>query len=273
MKEIYIIILLSLRLLTVGCEKADPQESEQVVQVNNIENSDEATLEGNSYFFSKDHVYLKAKAEYEDTINSKFAKEVVWAEMYLVKEYEQGSVYKFVVEPLGALTDERLNTYFYVTKDKIYRLYSYVYQDGGVITFYNDDELLMQVLDTDEKLINNGQVVCQNEEIESKLYEGDSEFHYVISKRENQIVYSSRSITPNGEIYYYESFRWEEGKGLVEFNSGYRVEREPLYLTEIAEISEENYKKLSQKENKFLIDLQKLINEYAEIQRSFYRSN
>ena len=249
MKEIYIVILLSLRLLTVGCEKADPQEGEQVVQVNNIENSDEATSEGNPYFFSKDHVYLKAKAEYEDTIRSKFVEEVVYAEMYLVKEYEQGSVYKFVVEPLGALTDERLNTYFYVTNDKIYRLYSYVYKDDGVITFYNNDELLIQVLDTDEKLINNGQVVCQKEEIESKLCEGDSEFHYVISKRENQIVYSSRSITPNGEIYYYESFRWEEGKGLVEFNSGYRVEREPLYLTEIAEISEEKYRLLADVKN------------------------
>ena len=88
-------------------------------------------------------------------------------------------------------------------------------------------------------MIHNGQVVCQDEEIQSEQKEGDSEFHFAINKSKDQIEYSSYTITPNGETYYYESFVWEKGKGLIEFNSGYRAERAPLYLTEIAEISEE----------------------------------
>ena len=53
------------------------------------------------------------------------------------------------------------------------------------------------------------------------------EFHFAISKIGNQIQYSSCTITPNGEIDYYENFKWEEGKELIEFCSGYRAKREP----------------------------------------------
>ena len=89
-------------------------------------------IDQNPYFFNKDHLHLKAYAKYDDMIHAQFVEEVVCAEMYLVKEYGQGSVYKFVVEPLGMLTDARQKTYFYVTSDKICRLWSYVYQDAGV---------------------------------------------------------------------------------------------------------------------------------------------
>lgn len=231
MKKIFIVMMFSLQLFIVGYEKNKSWETTPTVWTN-------------PYFINKDYMYLKAKAKYEDIEHAKFVDEVVYAEMYLIKEYKQGSVFKFTVEPLGTLTDERLNTYFYVTDDNIYRLFSYVYQDDEVLTFYDNDEMLIEILDTDEKLINNGQIVCQDEEIKSELKEGDSEFHFSILKSENQITYSSCVITPNGEVDYYENFVWEEGKGLVEFNSGYRAERDPLYLSEIMEISEEKYRLL-----------------------------
>ncbi|MDE7250600.1 MAG: hypothetical protein K2N82_12125 [Lachnospiraceae bacterium] len=188
-------------------------------------------------------MYLEAKAKYDNGIDSKFVEEFVCAEMRFIKQYEQGSVYKLVIEPLGTLTNERLIIYFYVTNNKIYRLWSYVYQDDKAITFYDDDKLLIKVLDTDEKLINNGQIVCQNEEMQCKLKEEDLEFHFAIKGQGKQIEYSSCTITPNGEIYYYENFIWEEGKGLIEFGSGYCVERDPLYLTEITQISAREYRR------------------------------
>ena len=220
---------------------AGSRENTQDTPSKDTEISDAITIEENPYFFNDDRVYLEAKAKYDNGIDSKFVEEFVCAEMRFIKQYEQGSVYKLVIEPLGALTDERLNIYFYVTNSKIYRLWSYVYQDD--ITFYDDDELLVKVLDTDEKLINNGQIVCQNEKMQCELKEGDSEFHFAITKQGKQIQYSSYTITPNGEVYYYENFIWEEGKGLIEFGSGYRAERDPLYLTEITQISAREYKR------------------------------
>lgn len=245
MKKIYVILGLALHLFFTNYEKIVSQENIQDTQFKGTEISNTIANEENSYFFNDDHVYLKAKAKYDDVTGSKFAEETACAEMRFIKQYEQGSVYKFVIEPLGALTDERLNIYFYVTNNKIYRLWSYVYQDDKVITFYNDDELLVKVLDTDEKLINNGQIVCQEEEVQDELRGEDSEFHFAIKKcGKQQIEYSSCSITSNGEIYYYENFKWEKGKGLIEFCSGYRAEREPLYLTEITQINARRYRRL-----------------------------
>ena len=227
------ILLVMLIMASVSMENSGKEEMK----------SDAITIEENSYFFNDDRVYLEAKAEYDDRIHSKFVEEFVCAEMRFIKQYEQGSVYKLVIEPLGALTDERLNIYFYVTNSKIYRLWSYVYQEDKVVTFYDDDELLVKVLDTDEKLINNGQIVCQDEEMECERKEGDIEFHFAIREQGKQIGYHSWTVTPNGEVYYYERFIWEEGKGLIEFSSGYRAERDPLYLTEITQISAREYKR------------------------------
>lgn len=243
MKKVYVVLGLALHLLTAKCEKIVSRENVQDTQFKDTEISDTIAIEKNSYFFNDDRVYLEAKAKYDDGIDSKFVEEVACAEMRFIKQYEQGSVYKLVIEPLGALTDERLNIYFYVTNSKIYRLWSYVYQDDRAITFYDDDELLVKVLDTDEKLINNGQIVCQDEEMQCELKEGDSEFHFAIKKWGKQIEYSSCTITPNGEIDYYENFKWEEGKGLIEFGSGYRAERDPLYLIEITQISAREYRR------------------------------
>lgn len=63
--------------------------------------------------------------------------------MYLVKTYEQGKLYKFAIEPIGYLEAERTNIYLYVTSEKIYRLWSYIYQEKGIIEFYDDDELII----------------------------------------------------------------------------------------------------------------------------------
>lgn len=243
MKKIYVVLGLALHLLTAKCEKIVLRENIQDTQFKNTEISNTITIGENSYFFNDNRVYLEAKAKYDDGIDSKFIEEFVCAEMRFIKQYEQGSVYKFVIEPLGTLTDERLNIYFYITNNKIYRLWSYVYQDNRAITFYDDDELLVKVLDTDEKLINNGQIVCQDEEMQCELMEEELEFHFAINKQGKQIEYSSYTITPNGRVYYYENFIWEEGKGLIEFGSGYRVERDPLYLTEITQISAREYRR------------------------------
>lgn len=188
MKKIYVILGLALHLFFTNYEKIVSQENIQDTQFKGTEISNTIANEENSYFFNDDHVHLKAKAKYDDVTGSKFAEETACAEMRFIKQYEQGSVYKFVIEPLGALTDERLNIYFYVTNNRIYRLWSYVYQDDKVITFYDDE-----------------------------LREEDSEFHFALKKcGKQQIEYSSCTITSNGEIYYYENFKWEKGKEEVQ---------------------------------------------------------
>ena len=186
----------------------------------------------NIYFYPADSQYLTATAEYFE-LETRTEKEIV-AEIYLVKEYEQGNVYKFAIEPIGYLGEERTNIYFYVTSDKIYRLYSYVYQDGETIEFYDNDELLVQYLDTDAKLIENGTVVCQPE---GTTELNNQEAAYSISVDGDRVVASRSDEKVNGERGFYERFVWEEGKGLVEYGSGFGVEADILYLSRIEAVA------------------------------------
>ncbi len=217
------------------------------------------TLEGNNNmaeyetireFFQNDYMDIEAHAKYQD--GEEWVEATVFAEWYLVKRYDKGSVYRLKVQPLAELMPDRLNTYFYVTDHEIYRIFGWAWQDEESITFYDDDELLMQILDTDEKLKNNGYIVCQDQNISGQLEHGETgwytiyqeqaeqgndsvTWHFNVHKWKNEIVCDSRIIRVNGERDYYETFVWENGKGLTEFCSGYRVERDILYLTEISE--------------------------------------
>lgn len=207
------------------------EETFRANQPDSEENEETAEFTEIRKFFQEDYMDLIANAEYED--DGKFEKSTVFAEWYLVKNYEYGSVYRLKVEPVGNLKPDRLNTYFYITNDKIYRLWSFVYGEKEVIDFCDNDEMLTEILDTDEKLKNNGVVVCQDEEIEDELEEYEEGQHTSLHKWKNKISYNSYYKKANGDLNYYETFVWEEGKGLVEFRSGFRVERDILYLTEI----------------------------------------
>lgn len=185
----------------------------------------------NPYFYNQNHIILKAEY-YEDWGNLR--NNAVDMQVSFVKSYEQGNVYKFTidVEPdfQSYFSGENMNIYFYVTEDKIYRLRPYVQPqpNGETYYFYDDDELLIQMLDTDEKVMNNGEIVCQEEET-GKEYSS-------IKVNGDQITYSLHEIKVNGEDGYKEIFVWEKGKGLIEYGVGFGLQPYAVYLAEISDI-------------------------------------
>lgn len=205
----------------------DIQETENII----IENE-----KIKDYFFPKESMTLRMNAEFYEDIENRVIK-VIEAEVYLVKEYEKGSVYRFAIEPVGELGAEWLNIYFYVTEDKIYRLWSYIFDGDELITFYDDDKLLTEILDTDEKLVNNSEVVCQSENVICELEPEEHGMRYRITNNGNTIVYGRSDVEASGDPGYCENFVWEKGKGLSEFTSKYGIETEILYLTNIREVS------------------------------------
>ncbi len=188
----------------------------------------DALPEQNPYFYDTDHIVLGATAEYYELETKKERPTEI--EVYLIKAYEQGKLYKFVIEPTGYLDDARTNIYFYVTSEKIYRIWSYIYQGEEVIEFYDNDELLTKYLDTDEKLIENGEIVCQSEEMPE---EKESSTKSSISLTENKVIYRRYDVQENGETGFYEWFTWERNKGLVDYGSGFGAEGDILYLKQI----------------------------------------
>jgi len=197
----------------------------------------EKTEINKGYFYGEDYVLLTATAKYNNEDKwglSPYGVEDVYIGVNKLRTYENGALFKLAIDSVGDLQEGRLNIYFYVTNDKIYRLWSYVYADEGMITFYDDDDLLMSTLDSEEKLIKNSDVVCQPEEIRSDPEQGGEGKNFNIVKKGNQIHYNRYDVSPNGERYFYEWFHWEKEKGLVEYGSGYKVEKDILYLDNIS---------------------------------------
>lgn len=190
---------------------------------------------GNPFFFSQETTYLTASIVYYEDVEIRTVKRKEIAIQWL-KNYEKGNLFKMSIEPfenLYNLDESRLNIYFYVTADEIYRLWSYVIQDQELITFYNDDELLMELLDTDEKLIENGELVCCKEDVADELESGEVGTHFSIHHSRSQVEYNRTDVKPNGEPDYYESFVWDEGRGLIRYRSGYRAEAAILEIDNI----------------------------------------
>lgn len=185
----------------------------------------------NPYFYNREQASLQVHAEYHN--GTEFVDEIADAEIYRVKIYERGCVYRMIVyiEPFMSSwyfkSGEPLNIYFYVTADKIYRILPYAQPEPGgrSIDLYDDDNLLTETLDTDEKLQNNSIVVCQEEELQQE--------YSSITKDGNKITYYLSETKVNGEPGGEDLFVWEQGKGLVEFGTGFGPRPMDVHINEI----------------------------------------
>lgn len=209
----------------------------------------EETASYNPYFFCEDQISLAVRAVYGA---DPLVEETGHLKLYKVHEYEFGMLYKLTVGLEGFdsyLIEERLNIYLYVTENKIYRVWSWIYQDDHIISL-NDADLMVIVLDTDEKLIENSVIVCQMEDISVDEEDGEGRYRYSIFKEDDLITYYRSDVQPNGERGFYEWFIWKEGKGLIEYGSGYKREADILYLYDIAIDTEKAFPKHGNKDKR-----------------------
>lgn len=191
----------------------------------------------NPYFYNKKQVSLQVHAEYHNGIE--FVDEIAEAEVCGVKIYEHGCVYKMTIyiEPFMSSwyfkSGEPMNIYFYVTADKIYRILPYAQPEPGgkSIDLYDDDNLLTETLDTEEKLQDNSILVCQEEELQQE--------YSSITKDGNKIIYYLSETKVNGEPGGEDLFVWEQGKGLIEFGTGFGPGPMDVHIDEIQEAIED----------------------------------
>lgn len=201
---------------------------------------DEEGLIENPYFYNKDHVSLQTHAEYHN--GSALIDETADAEINIVKTYKEGCIYKLTVYITPFMSSwyfpsgSNMSIYLYVTSDKIYRVLPYAQPEPGgqSVNFYDDDILLTETLDTEEKLRSIGvlELVCQEEEVQ--------EDYFSITREANRIRYDRSEIKPNGEPGDKTLFVWEEGKGLVEFGTGFGPGPMEVHIDEVREIVAQN---------------------------------
>ena len=193
----------------------------------------------NPYFYGKNSFILTAQAIYYG-FSSLEVKAKVTIEGTLIKNYENGDLFKAKVNFLenkneipAYLTGDRVIFYFYVTDDKIYRVSPYVYDEekGQLYVGLNNEWLLTYLLPTDQEVIENSVIVCQDEEIHMV-----DEYDIVssITQKNGKVEYSRREYNQsNSELHFHEELVWEKGRGLVSYGSAYRVEADIFYLNRI----------------------------------------
>lgn len=96
---------------------------------------------------------------------------------------------------------EPQNLYFYVTADKIYRVWTDTVQGDEIVYFCGDDALLTDILDTDEKLAENSEFVCQPEDVSAAPGEDESGLRHEIHRSDNRITYSGSDMHERGENF------------------------------------------------------------------------
>ena len=186
----------------------------------------------NPFFPYQGEESLYADGEYYDE-NMDLVESAVKLKISFIKAYENGSVYKISIESLDYYQDDRTYIYLYVTTEQIYRIHASIMGIEEVISFYNDDERLKEIFDTGEKIIAHADVVCQEEEINEDLEQGEEGRYYTVKKTGDQVVGSYLWIKHNGEIGYYEGFTWKENVGLINYYSGYGAQRDIINLNNI----------------------------------------
>lgn len=103
--------------------------------------------------------------------------------------------------------------YFYVGDNKIIRL---------------SDERAAIKCKTEEDFLQEGTIVCQEDDKPDALGEDEKGWHEYITIEEDRCEYHSwNSLVETG---FYEAFIWEEGKGLAAYWQGYGAQRDHIEI-------------------------------------------
>lgn len=159
----------------------------------------------NPYFFFKGSriAYSIGEVDFDDE-----APDTMELQIDLIQEFEEGAVYHLHFEGYE-LVDPRLRNrtdigYFYVTPEKIY----YRVQPGDVEQGV-------------ESIVENATLLVQEENREDMLEEEEEGWHDSIVVDGSRVTYEGYVYTTPFATNFYETYVWEEGKGLVEYVSGY----------------------------------------------------
>ena len=220
-------------------DSVSQNDQEQDQQASVSQNTDDGKLHvrvHNPYFYEKEVTNLRARLEYcEGNVTINRAGKLT---MRLIKNYKNGDLFKLSVAHERNIQDyfgeERLNIYFYVTNDKIYRVPSYINRDGEKLPVYEDD-FVIAYLDTDDKVISESELVYCKENFKNKV---ELE-NVVVGTESNGGRYDRREWNKDGSTYYYEAFSWNDIEKLSWFDSKYGTGANRLYIVIIGEANVE----------------------------------
>lgn len=229
MRKVLITLLTIGVIFTSGCTKSnkipnstkpgiDASNSKPSPQVNSTSNQTDANnnanveIVDNSCFFKSNisQMNYKGKFLFDDIVEQD-----VKLNINELANLKNGKLYELKLDSIEGVPNDRLSLgYFYVQKDKIYKI--------------EPTEENLSKLKTSEELPDSSVIVCQDKEIKDTLDKDEPGFHHYLEVNGDKREYHSY----NNQVStgYYESFTWEKGKGLINYRSGYGAERDSIEL-------------------------------------------
>jgi len=228
MRKVLVILLTIGVLFSSGCTNSNeiPNSTKLGIDANNLKptpqvnsaysqtntNNDNVGIVDNSCFFKSNisQTDYNGKFLFNDIVEK-------YVKLYVseLANLKIGKLYELKLDSIEGVPNDRLSLgYFYVQKDKIYKI--------------EPTEENLSKLKTSEELPDSSVIVCQDKEIKDALGKDEPGFHHYLEvngdKRE---FHSYNNQVSTG---YYESFTWEKGKGLINYRSGYGAERDSIEL-------------------------------------------
>lgn len=216
MKKILNIILIIGLILASGCAKSDnlTQATEANSSLNKTDSANVTIAEiiDNSCFFKNNVSQLNYKGNF--SFDENIEKDV---KLYIntLANLKYGKLYELKLDCIEDIPNDRLSLgYFYVQKDKIYKI--------------EPTEENYSRLKTSEEMPKDSVIVCQDKEIKDSLGSDELGLHQYIKVYGNKREYHSY----NNQVStgYYETFIWEKNKGLINYRSGYGAESDSIEL-------------------------------------------
>ncbi len=191
-------------------------EKQALSSSDGLQNSkmDSANTINNDFFFKSDITQVNYKSTYAFRDNSPVDQDI---KLHIdeVVNLKQGKLYELKLDSLQDVPEKRLILgYFYVQQGKIYKM--------------ELTEKSLNDLKSNNVIPKESTVVCQEKALKDNLEKDRSGWHYNVDvDGDKRIYHAYNDLTATG---YYESFTWEKGKGLINYNSGLGAESDSIKL-------------------------------------------
>ena len=216
---------------TVQEETSIAQEETSTIQVETstsekqqeVESINASKINNSNFFFediTKEKVYHVRHSFFTDAIPDE-----VLLQITMESQYESGKLYRIKCD-----FDEDFPGRYDLGYDRFSLGYFYVQNDSATIYRIREGDMTNEIMDSEEKIMSAGTVVCQEQEKKDILGEGENGWHEWIAVDDDRREYHSyNNLTETG---FYEQFVWEQGKGLIYYTSGFGADKDMMEIAE-----------------------------------------
>lgn len=221
-KVITIIILVCVILSMCGFKRFVQKATLTLEKQQEVETINVSKINNNNFFcedITKEKVYYVRHSFFTDVIPDEILLQITMA-----SQYENGKLYRVKCD-----FDKDFPGRYELGYDRFSLGYFYIQDNGDTIYRIREEDMTDEVMDSEEKIMLAGTVVCQEKEKKDILGDGENGWHeWIVVDNDRREYHSYNNLTETG---FYEQFIWEPGYGLIYYTSGFGAESDMIEMT------------------------------------------